>query len=162
MPHSSGQQIAAWSPAATPSRVWPSMIRAVRPDDRHVGEQPGDQAGADRGAVDGRHDRLRAVDDVEHEVARLAHDPRAHRVVVDDVVEQLEAAARGERLSRAASTATRVSGSRSTVSHTSASWRCDRVVDRVQPGTIQRDPQHARRRTVEREIRVPAIEIGHE
>ena len=31
MPHSSGQQIAAWSPAATPRRVWPSMMRAVRP-----------------------------------------------------------------------------------------------------------------------------------
>ncbi len=30
MPHSSGQQMAAWSPAATPRRVWPSMIRAVR------------------------------------------------------------------------------------------------------------------------------------
>ena len=28
MPHSSGQTIAAWSPAATPSRVWPSMMRA--------------------------------------------------------------------------------------------------------------------------------------
>ena len=31
MPHSNGQQIAAWSPAATPSRVWPSMMRAVLP-----------------------------------------------------------------------------------------------------------------------------------
>ena len=30
MPHSSGQQIAAWSPAATPRRVWPSMMRAER------------------------------------------------------------------------------------------------------------------------------------
>jgi hypothetical protein len=29
MPHSSGQQTAAWSPAATPSRVCPSMIFAV-------------------------------------------------------------------------------------------------------------------------------------
>jgi hypothetical protein len=29
MPHSSGQMIAAWSPAATPSRVCPSMIRAL-------------------------------------------------------------------------------------------------------------------------------------
>jgi hypothetical protein len=28
MPHSSGQTMAAWSPAATPSRVWPSMMRA--------------------------------------------------------------------------------------------------------------------------------------
>ena len=30
MPQSSGQMIAAWSPAATPSRVCPSMIRASR------------------------------------------------------------------------------------------------------------------------------------
>ena len=30
IPHSSGQQIAAWSPAATPSRVCPSTIFAVR------------------------------------------------------------------------------------------------------------------------------------
>src|SRR3989304_4269942 len=28
MPQSSGQTIAAWSPAATPRRVWPSMMRA--------------------------------------------------------------------------------------------------------------------------------------
>ena len=31
IPASSGQQMAAWSPAATPSRVCPSMILAVRP-----------------------------------------------------------------------------------------------------------------------------------
>ncbi len=72
MPHSSGQQMAAWSPAATPSRVWPSMIRVVRADDRHVGQEARGQARSHRRAVHGRHDRLRAVDDVEHEVARLA------------------------------------------------------------------------------------------
>jgi hypothetical protein len=30
MPHSSGQTMAAWSPAATPRRVWPSTIFASR------------------------------------------------------------------------------------------------------------------------------------
>ena len=30
MPHSSGQMIAAWSPAARPSRVWPSIGLALR------------------------------------------------------------------------------------------------------------------------------------
>jgi hypothetical protein len=30
MPQSNGQTMAAWSPAATPRRVWPSMIRAER------------------------------------------------------------------------------------------------------------------------------------
>ena len=38
MPHSSGQQMAAWSPAATPSRVCPSMIFAVLADDGDVGQ----------------------------------------------------------------------------------------------------------------------------
>ena len=28
MPQSSGQMIAAWSPAPTPRRMWPSVIRA--------------------------------------------------------------------------------------------------------------------------------------
>ena len=28
MPHSSGQTIAAWSPAQTPMRAWPSLMRA--------------------------------------------------------------------------------------------------------------------------------------
>ena len=31
MPHSRGQMITAWSPAATPSLVWPSMMRADFP-----------------------------------------------------------------------------------------------------------------------------------
>ena len=29
MPHNSGQMMAAWSPAATPKRVWPSTILAL-------------------------------------------------------------------------------------------------------------------------------------
>ena len=56
-------------------------------DDRHVGEQAGDETGADRGAVHGGHDRLRAVDDVEHEVARLAHDADAGVVVGQHAVD---------------------------------------------------------------------------
>ena len=31
MPQSSGQLMTEWSPAATPSRVWPSMMRADLP-----------------------------------------------------------------------------------------------------------------------------------
>jgi hypothetical protein len=42
---------------------------------RHVGQEARHQAGAHGRAVDGRHDGLGAVDDVEHQVARLAHDP---------------------------------------------------------------------------------------
>ena len=143
IPHSSGQQIAAWSPAATPRRVWPSMILAVRRGDRDVGEQADDQAGADRRAVDRRHDRLRAVDDVVDEVARLAHHPRAHGVVVDHLLDQLEAAAGGERLARALDE--RDADRRVAVDRrqTSASSRCSVAADGVEPGGVERDPQHA-------------------
>src|SRR5581483_10082702 len=41
------------------------------PAHRHIGEQGGDEAGPNGRAVDGRDDRLRAVDDVEHDVARF-------------------------------------------------------------------------------------------
>ena len=68
--------------------------------DRDVREDAGDQAGADCGTMDRRHDRLCAVDDVEHEVARLTHDTCAHLVVRHERVEQFEAATGGERLAR--------------------------------------------------------------
>jgi hypothetical protein len=49
MPHSSGQTMAEWSPAATPRRVWPSMMRAVRPtttmSDTMAAERPAPTAG---------------------------------------------------------------------------------------------------------------------
>ena len=73
-PQSSGQTIAAWSPAATPSFVWPSTIRRRGRRDRDVGEQPDRQARADGGAGHRRDDRLRAVDHVVDEVARLVED----------------------------------------------------------------------------------------
>jgi hypothetical protein len=69
---------------------------------RHVGQEAGHQAGAHGRAVDRRHDGLGAVDDVEHQVPRLAHDPQAAGVVVEDLVDQLEAAARREPLAGAA------------------------------------------------------------
>ena len=47
IPQRSGQTIAAWSPAATPSFVWPSTIRAFGRRDRDVREQADDEAGAD-------------------------------------------------------------------------------------------------------------------
>jgi len=48
--------------------------------------------------VDGGDDRLGAVDHVVDEVARLAHDARAHGIVADHLVEQVERAAGGEAL----------------------------------------------------------------
>ena len=77
------------------------MIRAVRPAIDTSASTADDQPGADGRAVDRRDDRLRAVDHVEHQVAGLAHPPAARRLVVDDRVDQLEAAAGGEALAGA-------------------------------------------------------------
>ena len=66
------------------------------------------------------------------------------RVVVDHAVEQLEAAAGRERLARRPAAARRrTSGSRSTVSHTSASSRCTSWSTALRPGRVERDAQHA-------------------
>ena len=127
--------MAAWSPAATPSRVCPSMIRAVRPATDTSASSRGHEPGPDGRAVDRRHDRLRAVDDVEHQVPGLAEDAGAVGVVPEDLVDQLEASARPRTPDRRpASSATLVSGSRSTASHTSASCRWSSESTEFSPG----------------------------
>ena len=85
IPQRSGHTIAAWSPAATPSFVWPSTIRALRRRDRDVGEQPDREPRADRRPGHRRDDRLRAADHVVDEVARLLEDARARLGVVRDL-----------------------------------------------------------------------------
>src|SRR5437773_11647007 len=40
--------------------------------------------------------RLRTIDDVEHEVARLWQNPRAHREVMGDSIDKIEASTGGE------------------------------------------------------------------
>ena len=102
MPQSSGQMIAAWSPAATPIRVWPSMRRAERPAIEMSASRPDDEPGADGHAVHRRDDRLAAVDDVVDEVARLAEHPGARREVRDHLLDEIEVAARRERAAGAA------------------------------------------------------------
>ena len=96
-PQSSGQMIAAWSPAATPSFVWPSTIRAVRRRDRDVRKQADGESGADGGPGHRRDDRLRAVDHVVDEVAGLVEDPLPRRRVLRDLEHQVEVAASAER-----------------------------------------------------------------
>src|SRR3954447_2843108 len=98
MPQRSGQQIAAWSPAATPRRVCPSMMRAVRPTTetsaRSAATRPAPAGGArtSDGAVHRRDYRLRALDHVVHEVAGLAQHAHAVGLVAHDLVDQLEGA----------------------------------------------------------------------
>src|ERR671918_764315 len=87
MPHSSGQQMAAWSPAATPSRVWPSMMRAVRLTTDTSANRPATRPAPTAGPW-------------MHEITRLPHDPQTSGVAVDHLVDQLEAAAGREGLPR--------------------------------------------------------------
>jgi hypothetical protein len=77
--------------------VDPAKVPGARPAQQDSGE-----AGADRGAVHRRDDRLGAVDDVVDEVAGLLEHPDADREVVGHVGDEVEVAAGGERLALAA------------------------------------------------------------
>jgi hypothetical protein len=134
MPHRSGQQIAAWSPATTPT---------------------------DRRAVDGGHDGLRALDDVADEVARLPQHACPHRVVVHDLVDQLERSAGREGPAGAAQQR-----------DTSLGIAIDREPDvgqlavdvrshRVEARPVHRDAQHAVGGPVERQARVGLVAVDH-
>ena len=94
--------IAAWSPAATPRRVWPSMRRAFFAAIEMSAISAGGEARADRRAVHRRDDDLRAVDHVVDEVARLAPDARARLEVARHLLDHRHVAAGGEALARAA------------------------------------------------------------
>ena len=94
--------IAAWSPAATPRRVWPSISRAFFAAIEMSAISAAARPGADRRAVDRRDDDLRAVDHVVDEVARLAPDARAHREVARHLLDHRHVAAGREALAGAA------------------------------------------------------------
>ena len=78
------------------------MILAVRPTTDTSASSPATSPAPTAGPWIGRHDRLGAVDHVEHQVARLAQHPQPGGVVVDHLLEQLEAAAGREPLAGAA------------------------------------------------------------
>ncbi len=61
--------------------------------DRDVGEQADGEAGTDGRAGHRRDDRLRAVDDVVDEVARLVEDAQPGRVIRRDLDHEVEVAA---------------------------------------------------------------------
>jgi len=81
-----------WSPAATPSRVWPSTMRG----DRDVGQQPHRQACPDRRPGHGGDDRLGAVDDAVDDVAGLPHGLDAGLEVPGHLLDHREVAPGGE------------------------------------------------------------------
>ena len=93
--------IAAWSPAATPSRVWPSMISGGAGGDRDVGEEPRSEARADRRAADRGDDGLRAVDHVVDEVARLLPHAQTRLVAAAHLFDEIEIAPARERVTPA-------------------------------------------------------------
>ena len=137
-------------------------MRAVRPTTETSARIAAHEAGADGRAVDRRDDRLGAVDDVEHQVARLAQDAgagwRSHQSCWPE--------ARTTRPPRTpsprpGSTTTLVSVSRSTVSQTSASWRCTAGLTALSPGAVHGDPQDALGRSIERQSREYVVGIGH-
>src|SRR3546814_4189950 len=65
--------------------------------DRNIGQERGHQPRPDRGAVDGRYDRLGAVDHVVDEIPRLLQRLPALLGILDDLFDHLEVAARRER-----------------------------------------------------------------
>ena len=97
IPHRSGQTIAAWSPAATPSFVWPSTMRAFglarETSARSPTTSPAPTAGPVIAETIGVGQREHVVD----EVAGLVEDAQASIGVVGDREHEVEVAAGAER-----------------------------------------------------------------
>ena len=64
---------AAWSPAATPSRVCPSVKTRLLRGNADVGQQRDRQSGPDRYAVNRRDNGFIAVDHIVNDVPRFFH-----------------------------------------------------------------------------------------
>jgi hypothetical protein len=132
----------------------------VPADDRDVGEQPGGESRAHRGSVHRGNDGFRAVDHVEHEVPRFAHDTSACGFVVQQRFDQLEAAAGGEgspcaledRDVRLRITIDRDPHVRQLAMH--------RIVDRIQTRARERDAKNARGGSIELQVREGRIRVG--
>ncbi len=136
------------------------MPRGAR-GDRDVGEQRDDEPGTDRGPVDRRHHRLRTVDDVQHEVARFAHDARTERVVGDDVVEEVEAPTGGERTAGARDHRdARVGVAVDREPHV-RELPVHAFVDRVQPRAVEHDVHDSRFGTLDAEVGERGVGIAH-
>src|SRR3712207_6434863 len=98
MPQSSGQMMAAWSPAATPSLVW-WWVRGESGGGRGAGggtAQP--RPPPPRHAGQGADPGFAAVDVVVDEVARFPPHPRPRLEALGDLAHHGEVAAGGEGL----------------------------------------------------------------
>ena len=137
------------------------MMRAVLDDDGHVGEEPGDQAGADGGAVHRRDDRLRALEEVDHQVAGLPQGAEAHVVVVDGPLDELEAAAGREGLPGALQEGDTGLGVAIDGPPDVGELAVGRRPDGVQPGGVEGDAQHAGGRPIQPQLREPTFQLGH-
>ena len=96
-PHRSGQMSTAWSPAVTPSFVWPSTMRAfgdaIEMSARRPTASPAPTAGPVIAETIGVGQATHVVD----EVARLVEDAPSRCRVVGDLEHEVEVAARAER-----------------------------------------------------------------
>ncbi len=97
-PHSSGQITSAWSPAATPSLVWPSMILAFSA----AIDTSASRATAARSTVDGGDDGQLAIHHPLHQLARFAHDAQAGLLAAQHFLDEADLAACRESLALAA------------------------------------------------------------
>jgi hypothetical protein len=113
------------------------------PGHRDVGEQCHHQARADRRPVNRRNHRLVEIDHVEHQIAGLAHDAQPVAEFTHGLVDQVEAAPGGERFAFAADqddARIRVATDRRPdVGEIAVHLR----PDRIEPGSIENDVQHA-------------------
>ena len=161
MPHSSGQQIAAWSPAATPSRVCPSMIRAVRAATETSASRPTTRPAPTAGPWIADTIGLEQSMTLWTRSRASRSDPRADGVVVGHLVDQLEAAAGGERLTGALHNGhayVRIAvDDEPHVGQLAVSVGADGV----EPGPIERDAQDSVRRAVEAQARELSGVVEH-
>ena len=102
IPHRSGQTIAAWSPAATPSFVWPSTMRAFGRASETSASRPTTRPAPTAGPVIAETIGVGQREHVVDEVARLVEDAEPRLGVVGDREHEVEVAARAERAVRAA------------------------------------------------------------
>ena len=126
-----------------------------------IGEQRDDESGAHGRPVDRRHDHLRAIDHVEDEIPRFEHHLRPRRLVLDERLEQLEAASRGEGLPRTAQQRDVCLGIAVDRAPHVRELPVHRGIDGVQPGRVERDAQHPGRGPVEGEVGEGGVEVGH-
>jgi hypothetical protein len=147
MPHSSGQQMAAWSPAATPRRVWPSTITARRPATETSASRattsPAPTAGPTMADTMGVEQSSTCI--TRSRASRMTRARAAGSPAISWIIWKLPPEEKASPAPR--TTTTRVSGSRSTTGQTSARSWCMAASTELRPGAssvIRRIPGSGR------------------